>query len=553
MQEDNRIADIILGGFDRYRREFLAITQGARERFVSRLWVDVAAAARRRILLYKVIKTEVCAQLSSTSPDWEGVRQRYADRVAGRADAELAGTFFNSIYRHSPGSGLLDDRYAFVLTDPPLVEKPVAELLWQASGNDLSGLIREMLQANELADSFADLEGDVQAVVTRLRSDVPPLRHSEAITLEVVNANFYRNKGAYIIGSLTVDGHIFPLAIGLVSGIRIDAVVWGEDRLSTIFSFTRSYFMVDAPWPNVLVSYLQSLLPFKRNWELYTSLGFFKHGKTAFVRGYRLHLERSDDTFYISEGIKGQIMMVFGLKSYQIVFKIMKDRFPATKTVTHDDVRACYQLVKTHDRVGRMADTQEFHNFSFPRSRFQPELLDELLRVAADCVEVVGDDVFVTQLYAERMMTPLNIYVKQCSEFALEQVLNDYGNAIRELAAANIFPGDMLLKNFGVTRHGRVVFYDYDEICYLTDVNFRDMPVGGGDVMAAEPWFEVGEYDVFPEEFSRFLFPDETMKALFSANHGDLFTAAGWQTIQDQVQQNLLTDVFPYPQRDRLP
>ncbi|MDA0979430.1 MAG: bifunctional isocitrate dehydrogenase kinase/phosphatase, partial [Proteobacteria bacterium] len=266
---------------------------------------------------------------------------------------------------------------------------------------------------------------------------------------------------------------------------------------------------------------------------------------------YRAHLAVSTDRFVIAEGIRGQVMMVFGLPSYQIVFKVMKDRFPATKSVSHEDVRRAYQLVKTHDRVGRMADTQEFHFFEFPRQRFEPALLEELLAVAGDSIELHEDTVVIRHLYAERMMTPLNLYIQQCSEFQLQQVIWDYGAAVRELAAANIFPGDMLLKNFGVTRHSRVVFYDYDEICYLTDVNFRDMPADARGP-GGEAWFDVGEYDVFPEEFATFLFPDQTMREIFEEQHADLFTAAGWRQIQAQVRDRILLDVYPYPDRARL-
>jgi isocitrate dehydrogenase kinase/phosphatase len=245
-------------------------------------------------------------------------------------------------------------------------------------------------------------------------------------------------------------------------------------------------------------------------------------------------------------------MMVFGLSSYQTVFKVLKDKFPATKSVTHDDVKAAYKLVKTHDRVGRMADTQEFKYFQFLRSRFEDELVAELLKVAPASIEIHDDIITIKHLYTERMMTPLNIYVQWCSEFQLKQVLQDYGRAIKELAAANIFPGDMLLKNFGVTRHGRVVFYDYDEICYLTDVNFRKMPQRADEGMSAEPWFDVGEFDVFPEEFSTFLFPDDHMQSIFREFHADLFRPEGWIRIQEEVRANLMMDVFPYPDRMRL-
>ena len=195
-----------------------------------------------------------------------------------------------------------------------------------------------------------------------------------------------------------------------------------------------------------------------------------------------------------------------------------------------------------------MADTQEFSSFVFPRSRFSEELLAELQKVAASSVTLTEEHVIVSHLYAERRMTPLNLYIKDKSDFELHQVLDEYGNAIKQLAAANIFPGDMLLKNFGVTRHGRVVFYDYDEICYLTDVNFRRIPAPRypEDEMASEPWYSVAANDVFPEEFKNFLFHSGKLKDIFCEYHADLFTAEYWEELQDNIRRERVLDVYPY-------
>jgi len=552
------VAGQIIKGFRDYRSRFAAITGGARERFVHGEWQAVQTASKSRIMLYDesraaVVKT---VQVSAvTHADWPVIKQCFSGALEGKADAALAGTFYNSIYRALSNETVPDDVNAFVNSDPGFVAEPGIALTSRYSGT-IKEIIRRVLSECELTPYLANLEVDVDRVVTRLRKDIPLLRDADGVLLELVSVTFYRNKGAYLIGRLVVDGHFFPLSIAFrrdTEGVVVDSVLWGEARLSVIFSFTRSYFMVAIDQPVAVVSYLQTILPGKKKWELYTSIGFYKHGKTEFFRGFRQHLDRSDDLFCISEGIKGQVMMAFTLDSYQTVFKVIKDKFPATKSVTREGVRAAYHLVKTHDRVGRMADTQEFQFFELPRDRFDPDLLDELSRVASASVNLETDVVVFKHLYTERLMMPLNIYIAQCSSFQLEQVLEDYGNAIKELAAANIFPGDMLLKNFGVTRHGRVIFYDYDEICYLTDINFRKLPESNNaNAHGADPWFEVGEFDVFPEEFATFLFPDDVRKAIFSQHHEDLFTVEGWTTIQEQIRANQLSDVYPYPARDRL-
>ena len=337
-------------------------------------------------------------------------------------------------------------------------------------------------------------------------------------------------------------------------GISVDALITDESEVSIIFSFTRSYFMVRVGYPAEFIGFLRKILPGKHIAELYTSIGFYKHGKSEFYRALISHLANSDDRFIMAPGVRGMVMSVFTLPGFNTVFKIIKDRFSPSKNVDRATVVEKYRLVKSVDRVGRMADTQEFSDFRFPLSKFDPECLAELLEVAPSTVQVQGDMVLVRHCWTERRMTPLNIYLEQANEAQVRDALDDYGLAIKQLAAANIFPGDMLLKNFGVTRHGRVVFYDYDEISYLTEVNFRRIPPPRypEDEMSSEPWYSVGPNDVFPEEFPTFLFADIKHRKLFNQLHGDLYKAEYWQGLQEQIREGKVIDVFPY-RRQRSP
>ncbi len=499
---------------------------------------------------------------------WSAVFLAYCRLTAENPYSVLAGTFFNTVFRkladHDRSPPFSGETAKFEQTDAQAMALQAP--LQCFKGQQIGPLLTQAIGQSPLAADVADLEREVVKLTDRLTAEIPLLRsplEQAALELEMLKPIFYRNKGAYLIGRLLIAEHVFPLTIAFTrpdaNGVIADAVLWGENKLSVVFSFTRAYFMVETDQPEPLIDYLQQLLPVKRRWELYNAIGYFKHGKTSFVQDFRRELERSSDKFQIAEGIKGQVMCAFSLDSYQMVFKVIKDRFPPTKSVTREDVLAAYKLVKTHDRVGRMADTHEFHDLLLPLARFDGALLEELQRVAAGAIEIEDDQILVRHVYTERLMVPMNLYVQRCSEFQLSQVLTDYGAAIKDLAAANIFPGDMLLKNFGVTRHGRVVFYDYDEICYLTDVNFRTMPSretdsssAGQGVQAAGAWFDVGEYDVFPEEFATFLFPDEHIQSIFREQHADLLAAEGWQRIQAQVKARTVTDVFPYAPKDRL-
>jgi isocitrate dehydrogenase kinase/phosphatase len=428
-------------------------------------------------------------------------------------------------------------------------------------------LLEEVLAQCDFEVPFQDLHLDITLSKNAMEKSIPHLRKElrtngltergvREISFEILKPIFYRNKGAYLIGHMLIDNHFFPIAIPIHNNdksVYVDTIIWNENDLSVIFSFSRSYFMVETDVPRALVEYLSELLPNKKSWELYTAVGFFKHGKTEFYRSFLNHLADSDDQFVIADGIRGLVMSVFTLPSYHIVFKIIKDKFSPTKKVSREQVKAAYKLVKTHDRVGRMADTQEFTYFTFPKNRFSADLIEELLRVAANSVSIAEDKIVIKHLYTERLMTPMNLYMKGKSDAELEILLDEYGNAIKQLAAANIFPGDMLLKNFGVTRHGRVIFYDYDEICYLTEINFREIPKSEykEDALSSQPWFSVSPQDVFPEEFIDFLFHLPKLREMFCALHGELFTVDYWQTLQENIQKEQIMDVFPYRQSRR--
>jgi isocitrate dehydrogenase kinase/phosphatase len=287
---------------------------------------------------------------------------------------------------------------------------------------------------------------------------------------------------------------------------------------------------------------------------LYTSIGYNKHGKTELYRGLLRHLEEPEARFAFVEGDEGMVMAVFTLPSFNVVFKIIKDHFGAPKNTTRHAVMDKYQFVFVRDRVGRLADAQEFEHLEFPKRCFPDDLLTYLLEVAGATVRVEDDRVIVRHLYTERRVTPLNLFLRDADpEYAREAVV-DYGNAIKDLAAADIFTGDMLAKNFGVTRNGRVICYDYDELCLLSECRFRRMPPPASleEEFAAEPWFYVGEQDVFPEEFNAFLVPPGILRDAFIQVHGDLLDVGFWQGVQRRLARGDVVDVFPYRRDARL-
>lgn len=558
-----RIAQNILAGFDRYRHDFRQITSGARMRFEQARWNEIQEASTARINLYEEWVGATSAALAADAvasnildvTRWPAIRLAYIGLIAQRFDDELAETWFNSIFTSLHHHDQISDETMFVHTTRPPTRPPSRIPLTRGYISDgaLDTLVAQVLDEHRFKTPWADFAGDCTMIVEHMRTGLPEWAlHDRGLTIELVQAVFYRNKGAYLVGRVLSQNEQWPFVLPLIhrenEGIRVDTLITDESQVSIIFSFTRSYFMVEAPVPAELVAFLKKLLPGKHIAELYTAIGFYKQGKSEFYRALISHLATSEDRFVMAPGVRGMVMSVFTLPGFNTVFKIIKDKFAPSKNISRATVIDRYRLVKQHDRVGRLADTQEFADFRFPRERFEPECLAELLEVAASTVIDEGDVILVRHCWTERRMTPLNIYLENASETQTREALLDYGKAIKELAAANIFPGDMLLKNFGVTRHGRVVFYDYDEISYLTEVNFRHIPEAKypEQEMASEPWYSVGPNDVFPEEFPVFLFADIRHRKQFMSMHGDLFDADYWKGLQERIKDGQVLDVFPY-------
>ncbi|MDN6179421.1 MAG: bifunctional isocitrate dehydrogenase kinase/phosphatase [Halomonas subglaciescola] len=564
----DRLAATVLHGFDEYRTRFQAITRDAPRRFGAAAWQETQQASALRINLYKTKVDVTLERLRRTfSQDvlahcgyWREARTRYAELISQRLDFELAETFFNSLFCSIFHHRHIRNDWMFVYSSREgAVRRSGIDLCRRQSVNDdwQAALVWALTQA-PLDLPFVDVESDAALGAAFLRDSLPEaiLRADDA-DVELLHSVFYRNKGAYLVGRIRGGGEQVPLVLPVLHGegvqLQLDTVLIEPDEVSILFSFTRAYFQVDVPVPSEFVGYLQELMPQKAESELYAAIGFFKHGKTAFFRALNHQVAKREDRFIIAPGVRGMVMAVFVLPSHQTAFKIIKDRFDPAKDVTHDEVREKYRLVKRHDRVGRMADTQEFSNFIARQDHFDPDCLAHLLEVAPSTVALKGDKVIIRHCYTERMMTPLNIYLKDCDEAEQLTVLKDYGNAIKQLAAANIFPGDMLLKNFGVTRHGRVIFYDYDEISYLTDCHFRAIPKPRypEQELAGEPWFSIGPDDIFPEEFGPFLIANPTRREQFYRLHPEIFDPAYWQGLQQDIRAGRVIDVYPYRNKQR--
>jgi len=567
------IARTILDGFDKHYRLFRAASQAARRHFEQGAWSLAQQSARERIGFYDQ-RVQECVQLLEDEYDeaeltdevWRELKLHYIGMLAEHKQPELAETFFNSVCCNILHRTYFHNDFIFVR---PVVSTEYIETagpaptyrMYQPARDGLRAALKRIVGNFQLDARFANLERDVGLVAARMEQMFDGHKIEPNHQIQVLSSLFYRNKGAYIVGKGINGTREYPFVIPILHNrhgeLILDTVLSDPEQITLLFSFTRAYFLVDMEVPSAYVQFLRSLLPRKPRSEIYTILGLQKQGKTLFYRDYLQHLKHSSDHFETAPGIRGLVMLVFALPSFPYVFKVIKDFFPAPKETTRAQIKEKYLLVKHHDRVGRMADTLEYSNVAFPRARFSDDLLAELQKFAPSLVEQEKDQVIIKHLYIERRMVPLNIWLgeaeKDGDEARIEHGVFEYGNAIKELVVANIFPGDMLYKNFGVTRGQRVVFYDYDEIEYITDCNFRQIPAPRNeeDEMASEPWYSVGKHDVFPEQFGTFLLGNAKIRKYFLKHHADLLTAEYWQHRKQRIVDGFVEDVFPYPQHVR--
>ena len=583
------IAKALIDGFNRHYRLFRGESARAKHRFETADWAGQQRAQRERIEFYDMRVAEAVARLEKEfkageqSMDvWHQVKLHYIGLLVNHHQPELGESFFNSVTTKILQRAYFQNDFIFVR---PAISTEYIEprgaptyRAYYPSHDTLADTLQKMLDDFALQGRYADQRRDAERVAAAILGRFHQVKLRANFQLQVLSGLFYRNKGAYLVGKI-INGFIeLPFALPILHDSKgrfhVDAALFGEDSLQMLFSFARAYFMVDMEVPSAYVQFLRSLMPRKPGAEIYSALGLAKQGKTLFYRDFLSHLNYSTDRFRIAPGIKGMVMLVFDLPSFPYVFKVIKDFYPPPKDTSREQIKGKYLLVKQHDRVGRMADTLEYSDVGFPLDRFEPELIEEIRRFAPSQLEIADRDgngemeVVLKHVYIERRMIPLNIYLQESFDMLakpdspahakrakdqLEHAVVEYGNAIKDMVAANIFPGDMLWKNFGVTLNGKVVFYDYDEIEYISDCNFRKVPQPRNEEeeMSGEIWYSVGPKDVFPETFGPFLLGNVAVREAFMAHHADLLDPAFWQHHKERIQAGHMLDVFPYDEAQR--
>ncbi|RFF28248.1 MULTISPECIES: bifunctional isocitrate dehydrogenase kinase/phosphatase [unclassified Wenzhouxiangella] len=555
---------LVVAGFDDYNASFSDITRRGQRRFEKGDRAGMRTDVVARLELYDQIVNETISRLEGLLANrlfsrsiWRDMRVVFASLIKRKLDAELYKTFFNTITRRLFKTRGVDSAIEFVAFDfqpSDRITHPVARYTYIV-GERLADAFGRILDDYAFGLPWVDAERDAGRLAGRMEQ---VLEGDEALSIELLETVFYREGRAYLVGRVLGRTRHVPCVIALCrrdNAIAVDALLTRRLQLSILFGYTYSYFLADLPTVADAVVFLRSLLPDKPVDELYSVLGRAKQGKTERYRAFRRYMsDHPDERFEVAEGKRGMVMAVFTLPGYPLVFKLLRDKFAPEKTIKRHQVIERYQLVYRHDRVGRLLDVQEFKSLRFERDRFAPELLEELLEECSRIVRVDGDDLVIRHCYVERRVRPLDLYLSEVEVGGAKQVLVDMGQALKDLARSNIFAGDLLPKNFGVTRSGRVVFYDYDELALLTDCRFRRMPKARDDIdiYSDETWFHVADNDVFPEEFPRFMALRRDYLEVLEEAHGELFEAEWWQGIQERIVSGEALDVPPYGEEARL-
>lgn len=563
-----RLALLIREGFEAYHARFAGVTRRARVRFETRDWAGARRDAVERIGLYDRCIAEAVDALRRAAGEvvgrrslWLGVRSAYAGQVGALIDAELYKTFYNTLARRLFATEGVDAQVEFMALDvepSDAITHPVARHTYAVSTTRPVEAFMRLLGDYRFDVPYAHQLRCAAAIAVRLQDDLQHWGTHPVRSIELLDTVFYRERRAYLVGRVFGEHRFSPCVIALVNdaaGLRAEAVLTRRRDVAHLFGVSRSYFQADLSTVGDAVVFLRSVLPAKPIDEIYTVLGRAKQGKTERYRTFFRHFQdHPDEQLVHADGTPGMVMAVFTLPSYPLVFKLIRDRFAWPKTMTRHQVEEKYALVFNLDRVGRLLDAQPYRHLRFPKSRFSAALRDELLTQCAASVREEGDSLVIALCYVQRRFRPLNLYLREQTAEARRAAALDYAQSITDMARNNIFPGDMLPKNFGVSRHGRAVFYDYDELCLVSDCVFRawPQPRNADEAMADEPWFHVGPRDVFPERFGPFMGLPSAELAAVREHHAHLFDPLWWQGLQARFAAGDYPDTPPYADTHRL-
>lgn len=558
------LASIIYETFNDYYVRSRKIPWLVKQAFETRDWPASIALSQERIGIFSdsVFKTvevlkQAIQEMDSRAGFWDKVEISFRLLVAGNYETDLALAYLSAIRRV-----VYQNRWVPVDYERGTMGHAKNQFLefFEIDGKATADLVKKIFSVPDIDAPFKDMDKDAERVAERINEELEITAEKQLTHAEVVKAGFYRNRGAYIVGALTVSGKKTPFAFALLNkanGVEVDAVILRETTLRHVFSSTLANLHVTIDEYHELVDYLYSLMPTRPRGMHYSTIGYNHLGKLAVMDQITVGLTKTGEVMDWAPGPRGSVSLAFTAPSMGYVLKVIRDNptdqykwynWDGPETVINK-----YRKVHDLNRSGSMLDNIIFWNLVLPKKMFSENVLAELLEEASGSVSLYRNGVFFKHLIIQRKLIPVPLYLQNCSPREAEMVVIRLGQCIRNNAAANVFNKDLDGRNYGVSSLRFVYLFDYDAVEPLTDIKIRtNVDREDGEEDLPEWVFEEG--DIFlPEELEVHLrLPDRNLKRLFREAHGELLTTDYWQKMQQRLEEGLVPRVRTYPRSCQL-
>ena len=559
----------ILAEFDAYYVESRSIPNLAKSAFEQRDPAMSLDLSLRRLSVYSVSAHALARRLRAALPEvaedetfWTRLEARYLALIEGRYESDLAFAYIHSARRMVYEGMWKPVEYMFLHHREPASERSAAVRIDFpiAPGADLAVLVDRVLAVPRFERRWRDRAGDVRRVTERLQS-IFSGGARRPVEIQMTDAGFFRNRGAYIVGRIVFDdSSASPLILALLNhdaGIYVQAVLAGEADAHNLFSSTLANFHVTNSHYHELAAFLHTVMPTRRLGLHYSTIGFNHVGKVAVMHELREELATHREVFITAVGFRGSVAIGFAAPSSDYNLKVIRDvptdqykwgEFPGIGAVLDK-----YRRVHEIDRTGSMLDNIIYYNLELDPAWFEADLLAELLRDDGESVSLRDDAVILKHLIVQRRVLPLPVFLQDATPEEAREVIVNLGHCIKNNAAANVFNKDLDARNYGVSRFQKVYLFDYDALEPLTRVKVRSNAGRFDGEDDVPDWFYEDGVIFLPEEIeSGFRIHDRGMRRLFRDVHGDLLTTGYWERLQHDLDRGQVPSIRLYPEQRKL-
>ncbi len=501
--------------------------------------------------------------LSNNAAVWDDIERLLLERIADRYEADIIFGFVHSLRRNIDHGIWRPVAYSF----PPPSKRRVDSMAQvhrrlHVEGRMDAELFKEVLRMPNFAVPFRNLDEDAALVLRKVEQLLgAAFRQTQPIALDVVEAGFFRDRSAFVVGRwVLADGSFTPLVIALLNsaeGIYADAVLHDVADIHSLFSSALANLHVTTRLYYQTCVFLFSLMPRRPLGHHYSTIGFNHVGKVVILTEIIDQLRQSGQKLQRSPGMPGTVALGFTCEACSYHLKVIRDRpttaykwgaFPGVVAVI-DKYRDVHEI----NRAGSMLDNVMYFNLRLERDLFEPALLDEILQQAAGSVQLDADGVFIRSLIVQLKIVPLPVYIRNATEEQTWAVIRSLGHCIRNNAATNIFNKDLDSRNYGIGRYGRVLLFDYDAVEKLTDVKIRTNTEREPGEETVPEWFFEDGVIFLPEEMEYGMqLNNEWARRAFRAQNADLLTVDYWEGVQQKLLRGEVPGLRMYPRASKV-